>query len=266
MPIQTVHYYDNLVRCFVDTEFYEDGSTIDLISIGAVRSDGDEFYAVNSDAKLHLVSPWVREHVLPQLPTYGDPVWQPRAQIAKGFSAFMNARKGGTEAAVHEVWGYYSDYDWVAICQMYRAMIDLPNHFPRYCLDLKQLSWMLGDPRHPKQETGEHNALEDARWNRDLFSFLRLYAHSATDHVLQISEEERQALLLSLAHLANERPGWDDMLSRIALRIDNKVSDRPQMYDEFKKLNTGRDLSIGLFPPAGDLVQVITDEKEETPP
>jgi len=30
---QVIQYRDDLVRCFVDTEFYEDGSTIDLISI-----------------------------------------------------------------------------------------------------------------------------------------------------------------------------------------------------------------------------------------
>jgi len=72
---QVIQYRDDLVRCFVDTEFYEDGNTIDLISIGAVRSDGAEFYAVSTEAKLDRVSPWVREHVLTQLPPYSDPAW-----------------------------------------------------------------------------------------------------------------------------------------------------------------------------------------------
>jgi hypothetical protein len=166
---QVIQYRDDLVRCFVDTEFYEDGSTIDLISIGAVRSDGGEFYAVNQDAKLDRVSQWVRENVLAQLPPYGDKAWMSCKRIAEEFSQFM----GRFGPPVHEVWGYYSDYDWVAICQMYGTMMGLPNHFPRYCLDLKQLSWMLGNPKHPEQKSGEHNALEDARWNKTLFEYLR---------------------------------------------------------------------------------------------
>ncbi len=174
MTQQSIQYRDDLVRCFVDTEFYEDGSTVDLISIGAVRSDGGEFYAVNQDAKLHLVSAWVREHVLPNLPPLGDKAWMPRERIARRFSDFMGANLFEPRLpSVTEVWGYYSDYDWVAICQMYGTMMGLPNHFPRYCLDLKQLSWMLGNPKHPEQTTGEHHALEDARWNRDLYAFLR---------------------------------------------------------------------------------------------
>ncbi len=168
MAEQIIQYRDDLVRCFVDTEFYEDGDTIDLISIGAVCSDGSEFYAVNSDAKLHLVSDWVRKNVLSSLPPYGDPSWMPRKKIANLFSSFLL----GT-GPVGEVWGYYSDYDWVVIAQMYGTMMGLPGHFPRYCLDLKQLSWMLGNPEHPKQERGEHNALEDARWNKRLYDFLR---------------------------------------------------------------------------------------------
>lgn len=55
---------------------------------------------------------------------------------------------------------------------------------------------------------------------------------------LELSEEHRQAVLLALAHLAVERPGWDDMLSRIALQIDNKNGQgRPTMYDYFRKLH-----------------------------
>lgn len=177
MSGQIIQYRDDLVRCFVDTEFYEDGKTIDLISLGAVRSDGREFYAVSSEAKLDRVSEWVRDNVLPHLPPQGDPAWQTRSEIALGFSAFMigldREKLGETWEQVGEVWGYYSDYDWVGICQLYGTMMGLPRHFPMYCLDLKQLSWMLGNPKHPEQETGEHHALHDARWNRDLFAFLR---------------------------------------------------------------------------------------------
>lgn len=171
---QTIRYRDDMVRCFVDTEFYEDGSTIDLISLGAVRSDGGEFYAVSSDAKLDRVSDWVRQNVVSQLPRKGDPRWQTRAQIAEGFSQFMSGTSlGGGMTTVGEMWSYYGAYDHVAICQLYGTMMGLPDHIPKYSMDLKQLSRMLGNPKHPEQKAGEHNALEDARWNRDLFAFLR---------------------------------------------------------------------------------------------
>lgn len=179
MSSQIIQYRDDLVRCFVDTEFYEDGETIDLISLGAVRSDGYEFYAVNSEAQLHRASDWVREHVISQLPPYNNPAWRKRREIASSFGRFMSGERiagfgdEGDRSAVGEVWGYFSDYDWVAICQLYGTMMGLPKHFPKYCLDLKQLSWMLGNPKHPEQKSGEHDALWDARWNRDLFMFLR---------------------------------------------------------------------------------------------
>jgi hypothetical protein len=37
------------VRFFYDCEFIEDGTTIDLVSIGVVGEDGREFYAVSTE-------------------------------------------------------------------------------------------------------------------------------------------------------------------------------------------------------------------------
>jgi hypothetical protein len=164
---QIVQYHEGATRYFIDTEFYENGSTIDLISLGCVCSDGRTFYAVSQDADLSRVSHWVRQHVLPQLPPYGDKAWMHRESIARDFAIFV--RPG----ALSEFWGYYADYDWVAICQMYGTMMGLPKHFPRYCMDLKQLSWLVGNPAHPPQPKDEHHALADALWNRDLYAYLR---------------------------------------------------------------------------------------------
>lgn len=68
------------------------------------------------------------------------------------------------------------DYDWIALCQLFGPMIALPKRFPMFAMDLKQLAVSLGDPRLPKQASGEHNALCDARWNRDTHAFLTAYA------------------------------------------------------------------------------------------
>jgi hypothetical protein len=158
------------VRYFIDTEFYEDGSTIDLISIGLVAQDGREMYLVNREARLDRVSDWVRSNVLPSLPRYSDAGWVTRSQIADAVNVFIGHEV--LASGKPEFWGYYADYDWVALCQLYGTMMQLPKHFPMFCMDLKQLSVMKGNPKHPKQIASEHNALNDARWNADLYRFL----------------------------------------------------------------------------------------------
>lgn len=54
-------------RIWFDTEFIEDGRTIDLISIGMVRDDGCEFYMENSECDFSRVSDWVKANVVPHL-------------------------------------------------------------------------------------------------------------------------------------------------------------------------------------------------------
>ena len=36
-------------------------------------------------------------------------------------------------------YAYYADYDWVVFCWVFGKMIDLPEGFPMYCRDLKQM-------------------------------------------------------------------------------------------------------------------------------
>jgi hypothetical protein len=58
-------------------------------------------------------------------------------------------------------------------------MMGLPNRFPKFCRDLKQLSVDVGSPKHPPDPKDEHNALADARWNKTAFDFLRSLAQGA---------------------------------------------------------------------------------------
>lgn len=54
---------------------------------------------------------------------------------------------------------------------------------------------------------------------------------------MKLDEGERQLLLMALAHLAVERPGWDDALNRLALKADDeRAGNRAAMYDEFRRL------------------------------
>lgn len=139
-------------RIFFDTEFIEDGRTIELISIGLVRADGAEYYAESSACDLSRASAWVRENVLPHLT--GAP--KPRAQIAREIVEFVGARP--------EFWAYYADYDWVALCQLFGTMMDLPKGWPMFCLDIKQAADAAGIKRFSALKKNEHSALADARW------------------------------------------------------------------------------------------------------
>ena len=78
----------------------------------------------------------------------------------------------GAGIAKPEIWAYYASYDHVVFCQLFGTMMDLPNGFPMYTKDIKQLCDDLGNPELPKQESGEHNALADARHNQVMHQFL----------------------------------------------------------------------------------------------
>lgn len=149
-----------MTRWFLDTEFNEDGKTIELISIALVSEDGREYYAVSSDFEPLLCNDWVKANVLPQLA--GLPT-TPREVIAKEIRELLLA-----DGDKPEIWAYFADYDWVALCQLYGPMVALPDRFPRFCMDLKQLmvSEYLKKVDLPAQSGAEHDALEDARWVR----------------------------------------------------------------------------------------------------
>ena len=79
------------MRYFYDTEFIENGSTIDLVSIGIVAEDGREYYAVSTDADHTKANKWVREHVLDKLPNPSSPLWRSREQIRTEVYEFLTA-------------------------------------------------------------------------------------------------------------------------------------------------------------------------------
>jgi hypothetical protein len=147
-----------IMRIWVDTEFIEDGKTIELLSIGAVREDGAQFYAEIAETDRSLANPWVLEHVFPGLT---GPILS-RAAVASILKKFAGPSP--------EFWAYFCSYDWVALCQLYGTMMDLPNGWPMYCRDLKQLvteQYGNRDLHVLVPQVDEHNALADARWTRD---------------------------------------------------------------------------------------------------
>jgi 3' exoribonuclease, RNase T-like len=157
------------MKYWYDTEFIEDGQTIDLISIGIVAEDGREFYFANKDCDYSKASAWVKENVLVHLdssPINAVPV--SKAWIYHALLEFCDIDKYGKP----EFWGYYSAYDHVALCQIFGTMMDLPKGWPMYTKDIKQLCDSLGNPQLPEQGKNEHHALADARWNKQAYDFL----------------------------------------------------------------------------------------------
>ena len=195
------------MKFFIDTEFNEYFKqyklsglpignkipTIDLISIGIVCENNKTYYALNKECNLLDAwnDEWIRNNVLYSIynnldfniekiasfsyagmqyifDTYG----YKKTEIASYIKIFVYNNSKDSNI---EFYGYYSDYDWVVFCWLFGRMIDLPQNFPMFCIDLKQImehckldnEWKIKNCPEPK---GEHNALIDALWNRDLYN------------------------------------------------------------------------------------------------
>ncbi|MCM2394371.1 3'-5' exoribonuclease [Streptomyces albipurpureus] len=176
------------MKIFYDTEFLDDGRTIDLISIGMVAEDGRELYAVSCEFDQAAVCrhDWLMANVWPSLPIIKNPHGKrgvdhldldhpdvrPRAQIARMVQEFIYATPNP------DLWAYYSAYDHVAYAQLFGPMSQLPAGLPMQTDDLVTEAKRLGlSPNDlPTQTEGHHNAIEDARHNRVMAQYLDAYA------------------------------------------------------------------------------------------
>jgi 3'-5' exoribonuclease-like protein len=148
------------VRYFYDTEFIEDGITIDLVSIGVVDETGREFYAVSTEFNPDKAGQWVREHVLDKLPSPADPAWCDRATMRDRLMKFLNRGRDRVE-----LWAWFAAYDHVALAQLWGDMPALPRELPRFTRELRQRWEDVGKPSLPPPPSDAHDALADARHN-----------------------------------------------------------------------------------------------------
>lgn len=177
------------MRCFYDTEFLEDGRTIELISIGMVTDDGREYYAVNADMPVDRVRahPWLKENVWPHLPVRGQYTGDGRHEgrvsapgqldtdstLVRPYGTIRDeVRLFLTGIPDVELWAWYGAYDHVALAQLFGRMVDLPAGIPMWTNDLKQECQRRGNPQLPAQESGVHNALADARHVKVMYEYL----------------------------------------------------------------------------------------------
>lgn len=154
MPRMTVRRYH------YDCEFIEDGRTVELVSIGVVDETGREYYAVSTEFDPSRAGPWVRDHVLGQLPPPADKRWRSRSQIRDELFAFLT-EPGETI----ELWAWVGAYDHLALCHLWGAMPALPRQLPRFTRELKQRWEDRGRPALPPVPADAHDALADARHN-----------------------------------------------------------------------------------------------------
>lgn len=151
------------MRYFFDLEFIDNGVVIDPLSIGIVSEDGREYYAEFINAQWTAANEWVTKHVLPLLGK--NPVNEKSdAQIRDDLRSFVTGDP--------EFWGYFCAYDFVAICQLFGTLMNLPEHWPKFAMDINQWSVMMANSDLPNVGKDEHHALNDARWIRDAWKVL----------------------------------------------------------------------------------------------
>lgn len=155
------------MKWYFDTEFDDDGTAVGLISIGIVGEDGREYYAVSNEFDPDHCCEWVQKNVLTKLLPMNQR--KSKAQIRADILAMI------PPSSKPEFWAYFADYDWVVFCQIFGTMMQLPDGYPMFCMDLKQLMHMSGIDRRnvpPQPEGTEHNALDDARWVKTALEYL----------------------------------------------------------------------------------------------
>ncbi len=130
---------------------------------------------------------------------------KPNKQIAQEISEFIYKQSNykATLPVKIEIVGYFSGFDYVLFSSIFGTMMDLPLGFPMYFIDLKQtldekvefifnritagiipiisnaherkLDFIrINDHSYPKQNN-EHLAIDDAKWNRTLDTYLQSY-------------------------------------------------------------------------------------------
>lgn len=185
------------MRIWYDWEFLEDGRTIEPISIGMVAEDGRELYLVNEEIDDDPLKPrirkqkWLMDNVVPHLPLRGGKVERGSSHTSGSDWGYYNLDLSDNRvvsrrfmrnairdfldaSAPVELWGYFPSYDHVLLAQMFGRMIDRPASMPMWTNDVQQVAARLGLDNSLPQQTGTaHNALDDARWTKAAWEYLR---------------------------------------------------------------------------------------------
>jgi hypothetical protein len=180
---------------------------IDLISIAIVPEYGNPYVAFSSEFKERWANEWVKKNVLTKLPEkyHKQFVRDDFGMGERMLVSIKNRSYKSLKEIANEVrmfcadkpvfYAYYADYDWVLFCSLWGSMMGLPDGFPMYCRDLKQMLdevaekgffpqshapsntedavAMLKNHIHYPEQANEHDVLDDAKWNLRLFNFIK---------------------------------------------------------------------------------------------
>lgn len=158
------------MNVFMDFEFLEDGFTIDPISVGMVTDTGKELYLINKDAnwdKIHQHD-WLMKNVVNQL-TDDQSFWVTKQEMALKVLEFLLEDKYNLN-----LFAWFAAYDHVALAQLFGTMMQFPTGIPMYTHDLRSMLDWFNVPswKIPKKSDKIHNALEDAKWNYELYKVI----------------------------------------------------------------------------------------------
>lgn len=169
------------MNLFLDTEFtrlpWLDGS--ELISIGIVLENGEEYYGCSSESNLDNSSEFVRNHVLEGLPSMANR--ETLVEIGCGIDDLITGKDITSVWAVFPtleqlsclytgaqsvevIHTQYADWDF----QLFKNLASQSAQMPIFCNDLSEIVRQLDQSVLPINSHA-HNALEDARWNHEVW-------------------------------------------------------------------------------------------------
>lgn len=153
-----------------------------------------------ADEVYEFVNPHYREHVVTQQNNFACASADDMPPLNPYWFEYVDDNYVPNKA---EFYGYYADYDWVLFCSLFGRMEDLPDGFQKYCVDLQQMivakalefktsvDRFKSEPmsvehildifkkfaEYPRNNN-EHNALHDAKWNKNLYDFIQTISFS----------------------------------------------------------------------------------------
>jgi 3' exoribonuclease, RNase T-like len=129
----------------IDTEFIDTPTCSALLSFAIVSESGVHRY-FEFDYPADEVTPWLKEHVVPQLGVT-HVSFQEAAESIRRF-----VRPSPT------FYAYYGAYDWYWFCRLFGGFLEMPQDWPHVFTDfahfVDEVPNIVGD---------EHHALNDAR-------------------------------------------------------------------------------------------------------
>lgn len=180
---------------FYDTEFIDDGYTIEPISFGMIAEGVSPLYWVTNSKVTQnrmLAHPWLRENVVPHLPLTidresGREIIYPNYQHADvGALGDIEMLADAVEEFILSVgpnpqlWADYCAYDHVLMAQLFGPMVNLPDGVPMHTNDFRTLLLLTGakEDEFPPFTVASgvklaHNALFDALELQFRFNWLR---------------------------------------------------------------------------------------------